>query len=248
MIEVQNIHKSFNGKVVLEGINGTFKKGMTNLIIGSSGTGKSVLLKCIVGLVHPDEGKVLYDGRDFTYGDNKVKTEVRREIGMLFQGNALFDSKNVEENVMFPLDVLTKTPKDEKLDRVNFCLERVGLANVNKKMPSEISGGMKKRVGIARAIVNNPNYLFCDEPNSGLDPMTAIKIDNLIKEITDEYKITTVVVTHDMNSVMEIGDNIMFLHQGHKLWEGSNDQILDTEVKELNDFVFANKVMMRIKG
>lgn len=248
MIEVQNIHKSFNGKVVLEGINGSFKKGMTNLIIGSSGTGKSVLLKCIVGLVHPDEGKVLYDGRDFTYGDNKVKTEVRREIGMLFQGNALFDSKNVEENVMFPLDVLTKTPKDEKLDRVNFCLERVGLANVNKKMPSEISGGMKKRVGIARAIVNNPNYLFCDEPNSGLDPMTAIKIDNLIKEITDEYKITTVVVTHDMNSVMEIGDNIMFLHQGHKLWEGSNDQILDTEVKELNDFVFANKVMMRIKG
>ncbi len=248
MIEVQNIHKSFDGKMVLEGISGTFNKGMTNLIIGSSGTGKSVLLKCIVGLVHPDEGRVLYDNRDFTDGDNKVKTEVRREIGMLFQGNALFDSKNVEENVMFPLDVLTKTPKDEKLDRVNFCLERVGLANVNKKMPSEISGGMKKRVGIARAIVNKPNYLFCDEPNSGLDPMTAIKIDNLIKEITDEYDITTVVVTHDMNSVMEIGDNIMFLYQGHKLWEGSSDQILDTDVEELNNFVFANKVMMRIKG
>ncbi len=248
MIEVRNIHKSFDGKMVLEGINGQFNKGQTNLIIGASGTGKSVLLKCIVGLVHPDQGNVYYDNRDFTDGDTNLKTEVRREIGMLFQGNALFDSKNVEENVMFPMDILTKKSKEEKLERVNFCLERVGLANVNKKMPSEISGGMKKRVGIARAIVNQPNYLFCDEPNSGLDPQTSIKIDELIKEITEELNITTVVVTHDMNSVMEIGDNVMFLFKGHKLWEGSNKDILQTDVEELNDFVFANKVMRQVKS
>ena len=248
MIEVKNIHKSFDGKMVLEGIDGQFHKGQTNLIIGASGTGKSVLLKCIVGLVHPDQGNVYYDNRDFTDGDTNLKTEVRREIGMLFQGNALFDSKNVEENVMFPMDILTKKSKEEKLERVNFCLERVGLANVNKKMPSEISGGMKKRVGIARAIVNQPNYLFCDEPNSGLDPQTSIKIDELIKEITEELNITTVVVTHDMNSVMEIGDNVMFLFQGHKLWEGSNKDILQTDVEELNDFVFANKVMRQVKS
>lgn len=189
MIEVKNINKSFDGRQVLFDINGTFEQGRTNLIIGASGTGKSVLLKCIVGLIEPDTGVVSYDGRDFTNAGRDLKIEIRREMGMLFQGGALFDSKNVEENVMFPLNILTKMPNDEKLDRVNFCLKRVGLENVNSKMPSEISGGMKKRVGIARAIVNNSQYLFCDEPNSGLDPQTSIKIDNLIKEITEEYNI-----------------------------------------------------------
>lgn len=248
MIEIENIKKSFNGTPILKGISGTFDQGKTNLIIGASGTGKSVLLKNIVGLLFPDEGVVKYDNRDFTNANRDLKTEIRREIGMLFQGAALFDSKTVEENVMFPLNVLTKTPEEEKLDRVNFCLKRVGLENTNEKMPSELSGGMKKRVGIARAIVNNSQYLFCDEPNSGLDPQTSILIDNLIKEITIEYNITTVVVTHDMNSVMEIGDKIMFLYQGHKLWEGDNSNIASTDIKELNDFVFANRMMRSLKG
>lgn len=247
MIEIKNIHKNFNDIPVLKGIDGVFNKGMMNLIIGASGTGKSVLLKCIVGLVPPDEGTVFFDGRDFTHGDRDLRTEVRREIGMLFQGSALFDSKTVEQNVMFPLDVLTKMPKDEKLDRVNFCLKRVGLENVNKKMPSEISGGMKKRVGIARAIVNNSQYLFCDEPNSGLDPQTAIVIDNLINEITKEYDITTIVVTHDMNSVMETGDYIMFMYKGDKLWEGNKEEILHADVKELNDLVYASDFMKKLK-
>jgi len=247
MISINRVSKSFNQKQVLFDISGQLDRGNCNLIIGSSGTGKSVLLKNMVGLIQPDQGEVLYDGRNFTTGTKNIKTEIRREIGMLFQGSALFDSKNVEENVMFPLDILTKMDPDEKKDRVNFCLERVGLANVNSKMPSEISGGMKKRVGIARAIVNNPRYLFCDEPNSGLDPQTSIKIDNLIKEITDEYNITTVVVTHDMNSVMEIGDHIIFLFKGEKLWEGSNEHIMNTEVQELNNFVFATRLMQRIK-
>lgn len=243
MIQVNRISKSFRDKQVLFDISAEFKKGKANLIIGSSGTGKSVLLKNMVGLIQPDVGEVLYDGRDFTHADKDLQTEIRREMGMLFQGGALFDSKNVEENVMFPLNILTDMPPDEKLDRVNFCLERVGLENVNDKMPSEISGGMKKRVGIARAIVNKPNYLFCDEPNSGLDPQTSIKIDNLIKEITEEYDITTIVVTHDMNSVMEIGDNVIFMYKGKKLWEGSNDEITKSDVKELNDFVFATRLM-----
>lgn len=229
-------------------IGGEFDKGKCNLIIGSSGTGKSVLLKCIVGLVHPDTGNVFYDLRNFTEADKEMKAEIRREIGMLFQGGALFDSKNVEQNVMFPLDILTKMPFDEKLERVNFCLKRVGLEAVNKKMPSEISGGMKKRVGIARAIVNNPNYLFCDEPNSGLDPQTSILIDELIQEITKEFNITTVVVTHDMNSVMGIGEKIMFLYKGSKLWEGTKDNIVNSGVKELDDFVFTNKVMRTLKA
>ncbi len=246
MIEVKNISKAFQGKSVLMDVAGTFERGETNLIIGASGTGKSVLLKNIVGLVRPDQGAVYYDNRDFTNGDLKTKTEIRREIGMLFQGGALFDSKNVEQNVMFPLNVLTKMSEEEKIDRVNFCLDRVNLTGVNKKMPSEISGGMKKRVGIARAIVNKPNYLFCDEPNSGLDPQTSIRIDNLIKDITEEYNITTVVVTHDMNSVMEIGDKVMFLYKGQKLWEGSNEQITQSDVKALNDFVFATRLMKRI--
>lgn len=243
MISIKNISKSFNGTVVLDDISGTFEQGKTNLIIGASGTGKSVLLKCIVGLIPPDKGHVYYNDRDFTKANKDVKTEIRREIGMLFQGVALFDSLKVEDNVKFPLNILTDMPEDEKMDRVNFCLKRVGLENINKRMPSEISGGMKKRVGIARAIVNNPRYLFCDEPNSGLDPQTSILIDELIQEITYELNITTTVVTHDMNSVVGIGDHVMFLYKGHKLWEGSNKVILETEVQELRDFVFANKLI-----
>ena len=248
MIKINNISKSFADKPVLKDISGTFEKGKTNLIIGASGTGKSVLLKCIVGLLHPDTGVVFYDSRNFSEADKEMKTEIRREIGMLFQGGALFDSKNVEQNVIFPLDILTDMPLDEKLDRVNFCLKRVGLENINSKMPSEISGGMKKRVGIARAIVNNPLYLFCDEPNSGLDPQTSILIDELILEITKEFDTTTVVVTHDMNSVLGIGENIMFLYKGAKLWDGTNSEITNSGVKELDDFVFVNKVMRKLKA
>jgi phospholipid/cholesterol/gamma-HCH transport system ATP-binding protein len=247
MIKIKNITKSFDEKPVLKGISGTFEKGKANLIIGASGTGKSVLLKCIVGLIQPDTGVIFYDFRNFSEADKNLTADIRREIGMLFQGGALFDSKNVEQNVMFPLDVLTSMPMDEKLDRVNFCLKRVGLENVNQKMPSEISGGMKKRVGIARAIVNNPLYLFCDEPNSGLDPQTSILIDELILEITKEFDTTTVVVTHDMNSVLGIGENILFIYKGEKLWEGSNSAIMNSGVKELDDFVFVNKVMRRLK-
>ena len=213
MIEVKNIEKSFGDKQVLKGISAVFSPGQVNMIIGASGTGKSVLLKCIVGLEQPDTGDVLYDQREFTHASRLDKIEIRREIGMLFQGAALFDSKTVEENVRFPLDVLTHMPLDEKLDRVNHVLTRVGLENSNNLMPAELSGGMKKRVGIARALVNNSKYLFCDEPNSGLDPQTAILIDNLIKDLTDEYKTTTVVVSHDMNSVMEFGDYIMFMYE-----------------------------------
>ena len=247
MIEVVNISKTFNGKKVLESVNARFEDSNTSLIIGQSGHGKSVLLKCIVGLIQPDTGQVLYDGRDFVSGDTDTKRAIRREIGMLFQGNALFDSKNVEENVMFPLDMLTDMPHNEKLDRVNFCLQRVGLENASKRMPSEISGGMQKRVGIARAIVLNPRYLFCDEPNSGLDPLTAIKIDELIAEITDEYKITTIVVTHDMNSVMTIGEYIMYIHLGRKLWQGNSHGIADTDVPELQEFLFANRLLRDMK-
>jgi phospholipid/cholesterol/gamma-HCH transport system ATP-binding protein len=248
MIKIQSISKSFGDKSVLNDISGVFEKGKPNLIIGASGTGKSVLLKCIVGLVKPDIGQVFYDGRDFYAGDNELKTEIRREMGMLFQGGALFDSKNVLDNVKFPLDVLTTMKPDEKLDRVNFCLQRVGLENVNHKMPSEISGGMKKRVGIARAIVNNPNYLFCDEPNSGLDPQTSILIDELIQDISEDFDITTIVVTHDMNSVMGIGERIMFIYKGQKLWEGTKNDITHSSVKELDDFVFANKVMNSLRA
>lgn len=243
MIEIEHISKSFDERLIISDISGTFEKGRSNLIIGASGTGKSVLLKCIVGLIVPDDGRVIFDRRNFTDGDLDLKTEIRREIGMLFQGGALFDSKTVEENVMFPLEVLTRTPRDEKYDRANFCLNRVGLKNVNKKMPSELSGGMKKRVGIARAIVNSPKYLFCDEPNSGLDPQTSILIDELIQSITYDYDTTTIVVTHDMNSVIGIGDKIMFIYKGRKLWEGGRDDITHSGVEELDDFVFANKVM-----
>jgi phospholipid/cholesterol/gamma-HCH transport system ATP-binding protein len=248
MIRITDITKSFGDRLVLDHISGDFEKGKTNLIIGASGTGKSVLLKCIVGLVQPDRGSVFYDDRNFSEADKELKTEIRREIGMLFQGGALFDSKNVEKNVMFPLDILTKIPADEKRDRVHFCLKRVGLESAAAKMPSELSGGMKKRVGIARAIVNKPNYLFCDEPNSGLDPQTSILIDDLIAEITHEFDITTIVVTHDMNSVLGIGEKIMFIYKGRKMWEGSQENILHSGVQELDDFVFVNKVMKNLKA
>lgn len=247
MIKIQNITKSFGDKLVLNQVSGVFEKGKPNLIIGASGTGKSVLLKCIVGLVKPDHGEVFYDGRDFYNSDKASKIEVRREMGMLFQGGALFDSKTVEQNIMFPLEVLTRMSPSEKIERVNFCLKRVGLENVNNKMPSEISGGMKKRVGIARAIVNNPNYLFCDEPNSGLDPQTSILIDELVQDISEEFDITTIVVTHDMNSVMGIGEKIMFIYKGENVWEGTNKDITHSGVKELDDFVFANKVMNSLR-
>lgn len=247
MIEIKNIYKSFDEEDILKDISGKFMEGKPNLIIGSSGTGKSVLLKCIVGLLKPDQGVVEYDGRDFIHANRKTSSEIRREIGMLFQGSALFDSKNVEQNIMFPLDVLTNMSKEEKIDRVNFCLKRVELENKNKLMPSELSGGMKKRVGIARAIVNKSRYLFCDEPNSGLDPQTSMVIDELILEITKEYNITTVVVTHDMNSVVGIGENIMFLHKGRNLWEGTKDDITHSGIQEVDDFVFATKVMQSLK-
>ncbi len=248
MIEIQDIKKAFEGKEVLKGISGTFEQGKTNLIIGGSGTGKSVLLKCIVGLVVPDAGEVFFDKRNFTNGTSDDKRDIRQEIGMLFQGGALFDSKTVEQNVVFPLDMMSTMSKSEKNDRVHDCLKRVGLEQSAKKMPSEISGGMKKRVGIARAIVLNSKYLFIDEPNSGLDPITSITIDNLIKEITQEYQTTTVVVTHDMNSVMEIGDKIMFLYQGLKIWEGNSETIMHTDVQELKDFVFCNKLLREMQA
>ncbi len=247
MIEIKDIHKSFGDNEVLKGISGKFEPGITNLIIGGSGSGKTTLLKCMIGLHHPEQGSVTYDGRDFTQLNTEERIEIRKEIGMLFQGSALFDSMTVEENIMFPLNMFTDQSRSEKLDRVNFCLDRVNLEGKNKLFPAELSGGMKKRVGIARAIAMNPKYLFCDEPNSGLDPKTSIVIDELIKEITEEYNTTTVVVTHDMNSVMGIGDYIMFLHQGKKFWEGSNKEIAKTDIPELNDFVFASRFMKAAK-
>jgi phospholipid/cholesterol/gamma-HCH transport system ATP-binding protein len=248
MIEVKDIHKSFGDNLVLNGISGKFESGITNLIIGGSGSGKTTLLKCMIGLHHPEIGTVEYDGREFTSMDFQQRIEVRKEIGMLFQGSALFDSMTVEENVMFPLNMFTEQSKKEKLDRVNFCLERVNLEGKNNLNPAELSGGMKKRVGIARAIAMNPKYLFVDEPNSGLDPKTSIVIDELIRELTEEYNTTTIVVTHDMNSVMGIGDYILFLHEGKKFWEGSKDEIAHTDVAELNDFVFASRFMKAAKG
>ena len=248
MIQFIDIEKTFGEHKVLCGVSGEFFSGKCNLIIGGSGTGKSVLLKNIVGLITPDKGDVLYNDRSLVNGDRKTVKSIRRDIGMLFQGSALFDSKTVGENVSFPLEMMTKMSKSDRIKRVEFCLERVGLENVAHLMPSEISGGMQKRVGIARAIVMNPKYLFCDEPNSGLDPQTAIKIDKLIQEITYEYQTTTIVVTHDMNSVIEIGDHVLFLSKGHKLWDGNNDNIMDSDVKELNEFIFANRLMQAQKS
>ena len=247
MIEIKNISKAFDGRDVLMDINGSFKPGETSLIIGGSGTGKSVLLKCMIGIVKPEKGQVLYDGRDFHNSDEEIKKTIRREMGVLFQGGALFDSKTVSDNIKFPLDMLTDMAEKEKLDRVEFCLNRVGLENAGPRMPSEISGGMKKRVGIARAIVMNPKYLFCDEPNSGLDPLTSVKIDELIKEITDEFNITTIVITHDMNSVIGMGQKIMFLYEGKKLWEGDNTNIRTSDVPEMHEFIFANKLLQEVK-
>jgi phospholipid/cholesterol/gamma-HCH transport system ATP-binding protein len=243
MIEVRNLNKAFGEKVVLKDFSFTFEEGKANLIIGESGTGKSVLIKCMVGLIEPESGKVLYDGTDFLGLEFDERKLIRQKIGMLFQGSALFDSMTVEENVMFPLSMFTEMPLSEKRDRVNFCLQRVNLQNVSKLFPAEISGGMKKRVAIARAISLNPKYLFCDEPNSGLDPRTSILIDELIREITEEFQMTTVVITHDMNSVLEIGDKIAFLHKGEKLWEGTRHEILRADNKELSDFVYATKFL-----
>ena len=248
MIEIKDINKSFDGRDVLIGINGSFKPGETSLIIGGSGTGKSVLLKCMIGIIKPEKGEVLYDGRDFHNSDEETRKAIRREMGVLFQGGALFDSKTVLNNVKFPLDMLTDMSEKEKIERAEFCLNRVQLENVGVRMPSEISGGMKKRVGIARAIVMNPKYLFCDEPNSGLDPLTSVKIDDLIKEITDEFNITTIVITHDMNSVIGMGQKIMFLYKGEKLWEGNNSNIRTSDVAELNEFIFANKLLQEMRG
>lgn len=248
MIKVEGVNKTFGDHHVLHDITSNFEKGKVNLIIGQSGQGKSVLTKCIVGLHRPETGSVIYDGRDFTNMDRKEKVSIRKEIGMLFQGSALFDSMTVEENVMFPLTMFTKMTKKEKLDRVNFCLDRVNLNDTNKLFPAECSGGMQKRIAIARAISMKPQYLFCDEPNSGLDPKTAIVIDNLIKEITYEYDITTVVITHDMNSVIEIGDNILFIHNGRNWWEGDRKSIITTDNQEILDFVYASDFMKEIRS
>ncbi|MGI4752096.1 MAG: ABC transporter ATP-binding protein [Janthinobacterium lividum] len=247
MIEIKDINKTFGDKHVLKGISATFNPGMSNLIIGGSGSGKTTLLKCIVGLHEPEKGEVLYNKENFTTMDFEQRIPIRKEIGMLFQNSALFDSMTVEENIIFPLNLFTEMSRSEKLDRANYCLEKVNLKNTNKLFPSELSGGMKKRVGIARAITMQPKYLFCDEPNSGLDPKTSIVIDELIKDITEENNITTVVVTHDMNSVMGIGDNILFLHNGEKWWQGSNKEIAHTDNAELNSFVFASKFMEAAK-
>ena len=248
MIEVKNINKSFGDAHILHDVSATFRPGQVNLIIGQSGQGKSVLTKCIVGLHEVDNGAVEYDGRDFSNMDIKARKDIRQEIGMLFQGSALFDSLTVEENVMFPLTMFTKMSKEEMRDRANFCLQRVNLENKNHLLPAETSGGMQKRIAIARAIAMNPKYLFCDEPNSGLDPKTSIVIDNLIKEITYEYQITTVVITHDMNSVIEIGDHIIFIHTGRNWWQGSKRDILATENPEILDFVYASQFMKNLKG
>lgn len=247
MIRVENIYKSFDGRTVLEDISVEFKQGVTNLIIGASGSGKTVFIKCLVGLHDVDSGGIFYGDTNFTNLGFKERKAIRQEVGMIFQGGALLDSSTVEENVKLPMDLFTTKSEEEKLERVNFCLERVNLVNSNSLYPAELSGGMTKRVAIARAIVLNPRFLFCDEPNSGLDPMTSIVIDNLIKEITEEYNITTVINTHDMNSVMEIGEQIMFLHKGKKWWEGTKDEIMFTDNKELNDFVFASAMAKRAR-
>lgn len=247
MIEVKDIKKSFGDKTVIQDVSAVMKAGQCNLIIGTSGSGKTVLMKCMVGLFEPDHGEVVYNGESFTKMTRAEKTEIRKQIGMLFQGSALFDSLTVQENVMFPLNMFTTWPSRKKLERVNEVLERVNLKETNKKFPAELSGGMKKRVGIARAIVLNPKYLFCDEPNSGLDPQTSLVIDRLINEITKEFNITTVVNTHDMNSVMEIGNYILYMYQGQKEWEGSNKEIIFSKNQRLNEFIFASDFLKDAK-
>jgi phospholipid/cholesterol/gamma-HCH transport system ATP-binding protein len=247
MIRVKNVNKSFNGKSVLTNISVTFEAGKTNLIIGRSGSGKTVLLKSIVGLHDVESGEIWYEDILFNKLDFSERKEIRSEMGMLFQGSALFDSLTVEQNVRFPIDMFTDKSHEEKTDRVNFCLKRVNIINANNLFPSELSGGMKKRVAIARAISLNPKYLFCDEPNSGLDPITAILIDELIKELTEEYSMTTIVNTHDMNSVMEIGEKIIFISDGVKCWEGNKNEILNSDCGSLNDFVFANSLAKKLR-
>ena len=247
MIELKNIKKSFGEKVVINDVSATMQAGQCNLIIGSSGSGKTVLMKCMVGLFAPDQGQILYNGKDFFSMSNQDRSDIRKEIGMLFQGSALFDSLTVEQNVMFPLDMFTRDSYADKLKRVNEVLARVRLTDANRKFPSELSGGMKKRVALARAIVLNPKYLFCDEPNSGLDPQTSLVIDRLIQEITTEYNITTVINTHDMNSLMEIGNYILYMYQGNKEWEGSNKEIIFSKNQRLNDFIFASEFLRDAK-
>lgn len=247
MIEVKNISKSFGEKQVLKNIDVLFEQGKPNLIIGESGSGKTTLTKCIVGLHLPDSGTISYDGRVFNQMTRLEKKEIRKEIGFLFQGSALFDSLTVQENVMFPLKMFSKMTKLEMLNRVEYCLERVDLKGVNNLLPSELSGGMKKRVGIARAISFKPQYLFCDEPNSGLDPHTSLMIDKLIKDITEDLNITTIVITHDMNSVLEIGERLSFIYKGKVLWKGSNTEILKTDCVELTDFIYASEYMKKVR-
>ncbi|WP_088341501.1 ABC transporter ATP-binding protein [Robiginitalea sediminis] len=247
MIEVGDLYKSFGDTEVLKGISTSFEKGKTNLIIGQSGSGKTVFMKCMLGLINPDKGYIRYEGRDYSEMALAEKRNLRQEMGMVFQGSALFDSMTVEGNVMFPLDMFTRQSRSEMQDRVDFVLKRVNLVDAHKKFPSEISGGMQKRVAIARAIVMNPKYLFCDEPNSGLDPKTAILIDNLIQEITQEYNITTVINTHDMNSVMEIGEKIVFLKDGWKAWEGSNKDIFRTDNEAVTNFVYSSELFKKVR-
>ncbi len=248
MIEVKNLKKSFGEKTIIDDISAVFATGKCNLIIGSSGSGKTVFTKCIVGLFKPEQGEILYDGKDMLEMDREERTALRQQIGMLFQGSALFDSMTVEQNIIFTLDMFSNMSLREKKKRVNEVLERVELTGSNNKFPAEISGGMKKRVGIARAIVLNPKYLFCDEPNSGLDPQTSLVIDKLIQQITTEYNITTLVVTHDMNSVMEIGDHIVYLYKGKKEWEGNNKEIIFSKSQQLNDFIFASEFLQGAKA
>ena len=247
MIEAKNINKSFHEIKVLDNFSCKFETGKINLIIGKSGSGKTIAVKCMLGLFQVDSGAVYFDNRDFTNTADDSKKEIRKEIGMVFQGGALFDSMTIEDNIMFPLKMSSSMSLSEMKNRVNFCLNRVDLKNVNHLFPAELSGGMQKRVAIARAIALKPKYLFCDEPNSGLDPYTATVIDELLKEITYEYNITTVINTHDMNSVMQIGDHIIFIKEGKKIWEGSRDQIMNTENKDLNDFIFSSEIFTRLK-
>jgi phospholipid/cholesterol/gamma-HCH transport system ATP-binding protein len=247
MITIHNIKKGFSGKSVIDDVSADFETGKCNLIIGASGSGKTVLMKCLVGLLIPDEGEISYDGQNFSLMNTDEKKGMRRKIGMLFQGSALFDSMTVEQNILFPLDMFTNKTKAEKQKRVDEVLDRVNLSQAHKKYPAELSGGMKKRVGIARAIVLNPQYLFCDEPNSGLDPQTSLVIDKLIREITTDFNITTIINTHDMNSVMEIGDRILYMYQGKKEWEGTNKEIIFSENERLNNFIFASEFLQDAK-
>lgn len=247
MIEIKNLRKSFGEKVVLQDVSAIMEAGKTNLIIGSSGSGKTVMMKIMIGLIPADSGQVLYEGKDITKMTGQELKELRMQIGMLFQGSALFDSKTVENNIMFPLDMFTRQSKSQKRKRVNEVLDRVNLKDTNKKFPAEISGGMKKRVALARAIVQNPKFLFCDEPNSGLDPMTSLVIDKLVSEITKEHDITTVINTHDMNTVMESGDHIVYMYNGNKQWEGSNKDIIFSDNERLNSFIFASDFLTKAK-